>query len=131
MKYESLVVQTKKIISRNKSLYNMNWQTENKNIQGFEFELNTAWYKREKKAAGKFVIVTNARDKPLEIFKTYKELNTVESCFDCIKNILDWRPINHYKEYRVRAHVFICVLALLVEKIMEKLLKNMLKSWTS
>ena len=34
------------------------------------------------------------------------------------------RPIYHYKDLRVRSHVFICVLAYLIEKFLEKKLKQ-------
>jgi transposase len=123
MTYESLVTQVKKIVSRNKKLFDIYWC--DKKSEGFTFRLNQDWYNREKIAAGKFIIVTNTNKTPLNVLKTYKELNTVESSFNCIKNQLEIRPINHYKESRVKAHVFICVLALLVEKIMERSLKDM------
>ena len=97
-----------------------------KKPEGFEFKLNNSWYKREKKAAGKFVIITNNKStNAIDILNSYKELNTVESSFNCVKNQLDIRPINHYKELRVKAHIFICILSLLIEKIMERLLKDM------
>ena len=42
----------------------------------------------------------------------YKDLSLVEADFRGIKTIdLDLRPIYHYSEDRVRAHVFICMLA--------------------
>ncbi|MCK5177479.1 MAG: hypothetical protein KAQ92_07155, partial [Candidatus Aenigmarchaeota archaeon] len=44
----------------------------------------------------------------------------VEQSFDCLKNKLLLRPVYHYKTNRVEAHVFICVLALLIEKIIER-----------
>lgn len=34
------------------------------------------------------------------------------------------RPFFHHKEERVRAHVFICVLAYMIEKVVEKLLRD-------
>ncbi len=40
--------------------------------------------------------------------------------FDEIKNFLDVRPIGHYKERRVEAHVFVCVLSFLCESIIER-----------
>ena len=40
---------------------------------------------------------------------------------DCRQRI---RPIYHYKDMRVRGHVFICVLAYLLEKFMDKKLKQ-------
>ena len=43
---------------------------------------------------------------------TYKSLANVECDFRSIKSIdLDLRPIYHWTETRVRAHVFICMLA--------------------
>ena len=124
IKYESLVIKVNKIISRNKRLFDINWSEKDK-VNGFDFSLNNDWYKRERKAAGKFILITNTDESPDKILKSYKDLNDVESSFNCIKNQLEIRPINHYKTNRVEAHVFICILALLMEKIMERLLKNM------
>ncbi len=123
MAYESLVLQVKKVVSRNKKLFLISWFERKE--KGFNFELNQDWYRREQKAAGKFILITNTNQEPLSVLKTYKELNSVESSFNCIKNQLEIRPINHYKKNRVESHVFICVLALLVEKIMERSLESM------
>jgi hypothetical protein len=47
-----------------------------------------------------------------KVVATYKSLARVERDFRSIKAIdLDLRPIHHYTETRVRAHVFICMLA--------------------
>jgi len=121
MSWESFIKQVDKIIKRNKRLFDIKYEHKTKE---FEFELNENWYKREQKVAGKFILITNGDSSPLEVLKTYKQLNDVESSFNCIKNQLDLRPINHYKNERVKAHVFICVLALLMEKIMAKSLKD-------
>jgi hypothetical protein len=49
---------------------------------------------------------------PAKVVATYKSLARVERDFRSIKAIdLDLRPIHHYTETRVRAHVFICMLA--------------------
>ena len=49
---------------------------------------------------------------PAEIVTAYKDLALVEADFRGLKAIdLDLRPIHHYNENRVRAHVFICMLA--------------------
>ena len=46
------------------------------------------------------------------VVRTYKSLALVERDFRSIKSIdLDLRPIHHWTETRVRAHVFICMLA--------------------
>jgi hypothetical protein len=47
-----------------------------------------------------------------KVVATYKSLAWVERDFRSLKAIdLDLRPIHHYTETRVRAHVFICMLA--------------------
>ena len=49
---------------------------------------------------------------PATVVATYKSLANVERDFRCLKAIdLDLRPIHHWTETRVRAHVFICMLA--------------------
>src|ERR1035438_659470 len=49
---------------------------------------------------------------PAKVVATYKSLSRVERDFRSIKSIdLDLRPIHHWTESRVRAHVFICMLA--------------------
>ena len=49
---------------------------------------------------------------PAKVVATYKSLARVERDFRSIKAIdLDLRPIHHWTETRVRAHVFICMLA--------------------
>lgn len=55
----------------------------------------------------------NANVSPDELVGAYKDLKFNEAGFRSLKAIdLDLRPIYHYSETRVRAHVFICMLAL-------------------
>jgi hypothetical protein len=57
----------------------------------------------------------------------YKSLAHVERAFRCMKTIdLHVRPVFHYCEQRVRAHVFLCMLAYYVEWQMRERLKPML-----
>jgi hypothetical protein len=57
----------------------------------------------------------------------YKSLAHVERAFRSIKTIdLHVRPVFHYNEQRVRAHVFLCMLAYYVEWHMRRRLKPML-----
>jgi len=49
---------------------------------------------------------------PAQVVATYKSLARVERDSRSIKAIdLDLRPIHHHIETRVRAHVFVCMLA--------------------
>ena len=48
--------------------------------------------------------------------RAYKSLAMVERAFRCLKTVdLHVRPIHHWLEDRVRAHVFLCMLAYYVE----------------
>ena len=48
--------------------------------------------------------------------RSYKQLSVVERAFRSLKSIdLDVRPIRHHLENRVRAHIFLCVLAYYVK----------------
>ncbi|MBU7026642.1 MAG: hypothetical protein HXS48_06840 [Theionarchaea archaeon] len=52
--------------------------------------------------------------------KEYKNLQEVERCFNDLKNVLKLRPVYHQTDKRTKGHVFVCVLSLLLEKLMEK-----------
>ena len=57
----------------------------------------------------------------------YKSLAHVERAFRSMKTVdLNVRPVFHYSEQRVRAHVFLCMLAYYVEWHMRQRLKPML-----
>jgi transposase len=48
--------------------------------------------------------------------KAYKSLSQVEEAFRCYKSIdLRVRPIYHYQGDRIKAHIFLCMLAYYVE----------------
>ncbi len=51
-----------------------------------------------------------------EVVRSYKQLARVERAFRTLKSVdLEIRPIHHYREHRVRAHVFLAMLAYYVE----------------
>jgi transposase len=60
---------------------------------------------------------------PEEIVRRYKELAEIERGFRALKSTLMLRPVYHWTEDRIRAHVFICVLALQIERLMRKRLQ--------
>jgi hypothetical protein len=70
---------------------------------------------------GKYLLRTsddtlNAEDVALG----YKQLIEVEDAFRTLKHPLDLRPVHHRVEERVRAHVLLCWLALLLVRIIER-----------
>ena len=58
---------------------------------------------------------------------TYKDLSQVEWAFRSMKSVdLKVRPIYHWKDDRIRAHVFLCMLAYYVEWHMRRALAPLL-----
>ena len=81
----------------------------------FTFTRDQAAIDTEASLDGIYVIRTSVSAEQLNasaVVRTYKSLALVERDFRSLKSIdLDLRPIHHYTETRVRAHVFICMLA--------------------
>jgi transposase len=91
----------------------------------FLFEEDPVHLAREKRLEGKYLIATSEKDfEPLEAVRMYKELSEVERGFRCLKDVLEMRPIYHKVERRVRAHIFVAALALLLMRLLERRLKE-------
>jgi transposase len=96
----------------------------------FSYQLKEDNVAREKALDGIYVIRTSLSSDKLTseaTVKAYKQLSSVEQAFRCFKSIdLKVRPIHHHLEHRVRAHVFLCVLAYYVEWHMRQKLASIL-----
>jgi transposase len=81
----------------------------------FSYQRNTQAIAAEAALDGLYVICTTVAAEQMtaaKVVATYKSLSRVERDFRSLKAIdVDLRPIHHYTESRVRAHVFICMLA--------------------
>ena len=80
----------------------------------FSFTPKQAEIAAEAALDGIYVLRTNAPAHELasaEVVRSYKSLARVERAFRSFKGPLEIRPIGHRLEDRVRAHVFICMLA--------------------
>jgi Transposase DDE domain len=81
----------------------------------FSYQRNTQAITAEAALDGIYVIRTTVGTEqmdPARVVATYKSLARVERDFRSLKAVdVDLRPIHHYTETRVRAHVFICMLA--------------------
>ena len=97
---------------------------------GFTFARNPDRIAAEARLDGFYVIRTNVEDKVLtadSVVGAYKGLARVERAFRSLKTVdLHIRPIHHWLAPRVRAHVFLCLLACHVEWHMRERLKPML-----
>jgi transposase len=95
-------------------------EKDTKSKKAIGYSLNHKAMEQEKKFDGIFVLLSNRYDlEPSKVVQSYKNLKEVEMLFDDLKNFVDIRPIRHWLEVRVRAHVFICVIALLLKRIFE------------
>ena len=84
-------------------------------------KVNTAKVKAEARLDGKYLIATSdphisAEDTALG----YKNLLEAERGFRDLKSTLLLRPVFHRLEHRIRAHVLICWLALLLTRVAER-----------
>jgi transposase len=86
--------------------------------------------RREEQLDGIYVIRTSERAKTFpaaDCVRTYKSLARVEQAFRCLKGLdLRVRPIHHRVDPRVRAHLFLCLLAYYVEWHMRQALAPLL-----
>jgi hypothetical protein len=96
----------------------------------FRYERDEERIAAEAALDGIYVIRTSVpREKlgPDDAVRAYKQLAVVERAFRSLKNVdLKVRPIHHWKADRVRAHVFLCMLAYYVEWHMRQALAPML-----
>jgi len=96
----------------------------------FDFSRRTAAIKHEAELDGLYVIRTSEPQQALsadDTVRSYKNLAQVERAFRTLKGAdLRIRPIHHRSEERVRAHIFLCLLAYYVEWHMRQALAPLL-----
>jgi transposase len=94
------------------------------------FERNHAAIAKEGALDGFYVVRTNVPAEainPADTVRAYKSLARVERAFRSLKTIdLEIRPIYHWVSPRVRAHVFLCMLAYYLEWHMRQALAPIL-----
>jgi transposase len=97
---------------------------------GFAYARKSEQIQAEAALDGFYVIRTNVPPAQLsdaQAVSSYKSLAQVERAFRSLKTIdLHVRPIFHWTQERVRAHVFLCMLAYYVEWHLRQALKPML-----
>src|SRR6266542_2516903 len=80
----------------------------------FQFSRKQQQIDQEASLDGIYVLRTSVPDSRLstsDVVRAYKQLKEVERAFRTLKGPLEIRPIHHRLEDRVRAHVFLCMLA--------------------
>lgn len=81
--------------------------------------------REDEKYDGKYILLTNNEElKVDEIAVTFKRLTRIERSFRSLKSLHDLQPVYHSANRRIKAHVFICILAHLLERLLEKKLEK-------
>lgn len=86
--------------------------------QSFGYERNTTQIEQEALLDGIYVLRTQepqSRIGQAAVVRAYKQLKVNERAFRQMKTPLEIRPLHHRLEERVRAHVFLCMLACYVQ----------------
>jgi hypothetical protein len=84
-------------------------------------QIDRARIAQEEKLDGKWLVVTNDLSLSAEdVALGYKQLVRVEESFRRLKHGIDIRPVHHRTPERIEAHVFTCMLALLLERVAER-----------
>jgi transposase len=96
----------------------------------FSFTRKTEEIAAEAAIDGIYIVRTSLLEETLgdaDTVRSYKSLSLVERAFRCIKSVdLPVRPVYHWLADRVRAHVFLCMLAYYLEWHMRHRLAPML-----
>ena len=80
---------------------------------------------RETKYEGKYLIQTDQTNfTAQDAVAHYKQLGEVERGFRTLKDPIGMRPIWHRAERRVKAHIFVATLAFLLDRMLERALKD-------
>jgi transposase len=99
------------------------------NDQRFAFRRKHEQIAAEAALDGIYVLRTSVAAAELqapEVVRAYKQLKEVERAFRTLKGPLELRPIHHRLEARVRAHVFLCMLAYYLAWHLRRALKPLL-----
>ena len=90
-------------------------------LKGGGLRINQSKVRAEERVDGKYLLSSSDRGLTAEeIALGYKQLLEVERAFRSLKQTLELRPMYHRKDERIRTHVTLCWLALLLIRIIEK-----------
>ena len=87
---------------------------------GGKFHLDKRKLEREAQCDGTFILeVSDHETTPEAAALAYKGLLRVEQSFRVLKHGVDVRPVYHRLDHRIRSHVTLCMLAYLMERVVE------------
>jgi len=89
----------------------------------FQIIEKTSFIQKAQALCGYYILQTTKVDLvDKEVETHYKQLKFVEDAFRQLKDLVEIRPIFHWKDRRVKTHIFLCILAqTVVNKIKDRL----------
>ena len=91
-----------------------------KELKSGKLKVDRSKVKREAKLDGKYLLSTSDKSLSAEdVALGYKQLMAVGWAFRTLKSTLSFRPVYHTNDDRIRSHVMLCWLALLLIRIAE------------
>lgn len=121
--YFKKILQKKIAFDSAKSFLIKNGYKKYLNLKG-ELKIDWSRFEKEEIYDGKWVLLTNSDLDNKEIGRAYKDLWKIERSFRTLKSPLAVDPMFHWTEKRIRAHVFICFIALQIYLLLEKHLRE-------
>lgn len=88
------------------------------------YELDMELIRQEEMYDGFYAIATNLDDDAKTIIEINEGRYKIEECFRIMKTDFSARPVHHRKDNRIVAHFMICYTALLIYRILEKMLND-------
>ena len=91
-----------------------------------KLELIEEEWRKRRSSDGFSVLVAHpdVTPKAEKLSAMYRAKNAVEVDFQVIKSVAELRPVRHHTDLKVRAHVTLCMLALLIERTLHKQLMS-------
>ena len=98
-------------------------------IRSIELDRDDAAWEARRKADGLSIVVTHPdlAATPEEVVSLYFEKDVVEKDFQTIKSTVELRPVHHHTDVKLRAHVTLCMLALLLQRLLGERLRTTAK----
>ena len=91
------------------------------------YKLDRTLYEEQTRLAGYYAVVTNVAMEKFsdeEVYTHLRQLSRIEDNFRMMKSLLQSRPVFVWKPDRLKGHFLTCVLALSLERLMLKKLKE-------
>lgn len=97
----------------------------NKGDVKYTYGLNTKLIEERKRVAGYYAFITNdAELSKMEQYHRLRSLWRIEQCFRIMKTFLEARPIYVRTEEHIRGHFVLCYIALVIERLCLRKLKE-------